>query len=131
MTSIFWFQFLAVAIGGAFGAVIRFVLTFANPSLAWPIGTLLANWMGAFGIGFFGALWIYNVPVWNIFSLKIPLNSFVITGILGGLTTFSTLIFEIFLFLQQGRFSTAALYVFFTWIGGLALCTLGWWIVRS
>lgn len=96
-------HFLVVGLGAAFGAWTRWLLGLAlNPLLiALPLGTLAANLIGGYLIGvalaFFGqhpAL----PPAWRLF---------VITGFLGGLTTFSTFSAEVVHNLQAGRYGWA------------------------
>ncbi len=78
--------FLAVGCGAALGAWARWLLGLAlNPLfVAVPLGTLAANLVGGYLIG-------VAVGVFHLNSgLPLALKLFVITGFLGGLTTFST-----------------------------------------
>lgn len=87
MTSPFNFTALvAVALGGAFGASSRWLLGLAlNPLLpAMPLGTLAANLLGGYLVGV--ALGVFHFHA----ALDPLLKLFVITGVLGGLTTFSS-----------------------------------------
>src|SRR3546814_11152399 len=85
-TTLFRSHFLAIGVGAALGAISRWLLglwlNHAHAALPW--GTLAANLGGGYLIGIMlGALSIYpEVPIW----LKLML----VTGFLGGLTTFST-----------------------------------------
>ena len=95
--------FMAVGIGAAFGAWARWLLgTFLNvlyPSL--PPGTLAANLIGGYLIGLAVAFFASHPdvsPEWRLF---------VITGFLGGLTTFSTFSAENVALLQQARVGAA------------------------
>ncbi|GGI55446.1 fluoride efflux transporter CrcB [Oxalicibacterium solurbis] len=112
---------LVVSAGGAIGCVARWVvgakLNSVLPSI--PLGTLLANLAGCYLIGlaiaYLGAR-PELAPEWRLF---------IVTGFLGGLTTFSTLSAEVAIALQAGRLATAfgelALHVG----GGLLLVFLG------
>jgi CrcB protein len=94
-----WRSWLAVAIGGVLGCLLRWGLAlFLNsyfPTL--PPGTLAANLIGCYIIGvcvaFFMAYPAF-APEWRLFLT---------TGFCGGLTTFSTFSAEIVLLLQSGR----------------------------
>lgn len=83
--------FAAVGLGAAFGAWTRWLLGLAlNPLfVALPLGTLAANLIGGYLIG-------VAVGVFHLNSgLPLALKLFVITGFLGGLTTFSTFSAEV------------------------------------
>ncbi|MEY3271308.1 MAG: hypothetical protein RLZZ341_209 [Pseudomonadota bacterium] len=94
-----WSAVLAVATGAALGALARWGLAHALNGLfpQLPAGTLVANLVGGWGIGLAMALFAqapHLSPEWRLF---------VITGFLGGLTTFSTFSAEVVTALQQGR----------------------------
>lgn len=83
--------FAAVGLGAAFGAWARWLLGLAlNPLfVALPLGTLAANLIGGYLVG-------VAVGVFHLNSgLSPALKLFVITGFLGGLTTFSTFSAEV------------------------------------
>ena len=94
-----WKSILAIAVGAALGALLRWVLgtklNSAFPTI--PPGTLVANLIGAYVIG----LWIAAFAAMPALSPEWRL--LIITGFCGGLTTFSTFSAEITLLLQQGR----------------------------
>lgn len=84
-------NFLAIGIGAAFGAWSRWLLGLAlNPLLVMlPLGTLAANLIGGYLVG-------VAVGVFHLNSgLSPALKLFIITGFLGGLTTFSTFSAEV------------------------------------
>ena len=98
----------AVAVGGAGGAVGRYVITLAAASVpggssAW--GTTITNVVGC---GLMGALVEY-AAVEEVLSARMLLA--VRVGFLGGLTTFSTFAAESAAFAESGRAGAAALYV--------------------
>lgn len=101
-------QLLLIAIGGAFGAVSRFLINqwvhnqFA-PSL--PLGNLVANVIGSFAIGF---LFVAVVEQeWAPETLR-PL---LMVGFLGALTTFSTFSLDAVNLMAAGRYGAAAIYI--------------------
>jgi len=99
-----WKSVLAVAVGSALGALLRWSLGMKLNSLlpGVPPGTLAANLLGAFVIG--AALaWIAASP-----DISPEWRLLITTGFCGGLTTFSTFSAEVFALLQQGRVAWAA-----------------------
>ncbi|GIX22034.1 MAG: hypothetical protein KatS3mg121_0817 [Gammaproteobacteria bacterium] len=111
----------AVAAGAALGAVLRYLLGLAlNPLFpSVPLGTLAANLLGAYLIGL--AIGLFDAapllaPHWRLF---------VITGFLGGLTTFSTFSAEVLHLLQSARPWPAAAAVGAHLGGSLLLAALG------
>ena len=109
---------IAICIGASTGALARWGLSlWLNPGGLIPWGTLTANLIGAYLIGVCLAIlqaWPHIDPVWRLA---------IITGFLGGLTTFSSFSAEVVLLLQQARyalaFGTAMLHV-----GGSLLLTI-------
>ena len=94
---------VAISLGAAMGAVLRWLLSlWLNPVFAaLPLGTLAANLVGGYGIGLAVATFMHMpelAPAWRLF---------IITGLLGGLTTFSTFSAEVITQLQQDRWGWA------------------------
>ena len=115
----------AVGIGAALGAWLRWLLGAAlnvlMPTL--PLGTLAVNLGGGFLIGIALAWFAAHGelhPAWRLF---------VVTGFLGGLTTFSTFSAESLILLQRGEWLAAALHSAAHLFGALALCALGYRLV--
>ena len=94
---------LAVAAGASLGAILRWGLGgWLNPlSPAIPLGTLAANLLGGFLVGVAVALF-EHVP-----ALSVEWRLFVITGFLGGLTTFSTFSMEVVHMVQRHDLASA------------------------
>jgi CrcB protein len=112
---------LAVALGAALGALLRWGLGSGLNHLfpALPPGTLAANLLGGYLVGVAIAVLAQApqlAPEWRLF---------VITGFLGGLTTFSTFSAEVVLALQQGRTAWAAATVAGHVLGSVAMTLLG------
>ena len=92
-------QWLAIGLGAALGACLRGYLARFNPLHHWiPLGTLGANVLGGLLIGL-ALIWFERVGS----DLSPNIRLFVITGFLGGLTTFSTFSAEVFTFIHDGR----------------------------
>lgn len=93
----------AIAVGAALGAVLRWLLgLWLNALLPEvPPGTLAANVIGGYLIGLAMAYFAQHVHV------PAELRLFVITGFLGGLTTFSTFSAEVMRLIQDGRLAWA------------------------
>lgn len=116
----------AIAVGAVLGAWLRWGLSYwLNPRLAHiPLGTLLANLIGAYAIGIaVGAFLAHPAigPLWRLL---------VITGFLGGLTTFSTFSAESVALLQTGQWGSAALHSALHLGGSLAATFAGLATVR-
>ena len=92
-------QWLAIGLGAAIGACLRGWLARFNPLHHWiPLGTLGANVLGGLLIGL-ALVWFERIGS----GLSPNVRLFVITGFLGGLTTFSTFSAEVFTFIHNGK----------------------------
>lgn len=112
---------LAICVGASAGAVLRWVLALGlNATFPLlPLGTLVANLGGGYLIGV--ALAVFGshpawAPEWRLL---------VITGFLGGLTTFSTFSAEVSTLIQQGRMVWAGLAISAHVVGSLVMTMLG------
>lgn len=99
-----------IALGGAIGSVLRFLTVQA---LGGPWAVMAVNIAGSFAIGVLAV------------SLQDRLSPLVITGILGGFTTFSAFSLDALRLWQAGQPGTAGLYVVLSVIGSLAAVALG------
>ncbi|GAD55231.1 fluoride efflux transporter CrcB [Limimaricola cinnabarinus] len=108
-----------VAFGGATGASLRFLV---GQALAFPIGTFAVNLAGSFAIGV--------LFVW-LSGRDAPLAPLLITGLLGGFTTFSAFSLDALRLVEAGRLGAALAYVAGSVILSIAACALGLWIARS
>ena len=117
--------FLSVALGGAIGACLRFGVGLAMIRVAgsgFPLAILTVNVVGSFLMGIF-----------VVYSFQRGLeqyNLFVMTGILGGFTTFSAFSLEAFTLFERGQLGAAALYVLLSVVVSIAALVLGVWIAR-
>lgn len=113
--------FAAVGIGAAVGAWLRWALSLAfNARIeSLPLGTLAANLIGGYLIGIAVALFQdmpQLAPEWRLL---------LVTGFLGGLTTFSTFSAEAVVLLQRGAYGWALLHSGVHLLGSVALCIAG------
>jgi CrcB protein len=117
---------LAVGAGAALGAWLRWVLGLGLNALVpnLPLGTLAANLAGGFLVGAAVEYFSQHAAV----SLEVRL--LVITGFLGGLTTFSTFSAEAVSLLMRAQYAWAALLVGTHLAGSLLLTVLGIQTVR-
>ena len=113
---------VAIGLGAALGALLRWGLALAlnHVFVALPPGTLVANLVGGYGIGL-ALAWFAQAP-----ALPPEWRLFVVTGFLGGLTTFSTFSAEVFVALQHGRVAWALATVAGHVLGSLAMTGAGY-----
>jgi fluoride exporter len=113
--------YLWVAIGGAAGAVARYgVAQWAGNRFGWafPWGTLAVNVSGSLAIALvMTALLVRGADP--------ALRFLLVTGFLGGYTTFSAFSFETLALIEARRWDAAALYVVASVVLGLGACALG------
>jgi len=100
--------YLGIVFAGGMGALLRYLLGRLTMSLQWsalPLGTLLANLIGCFLIGYLSWVLVYRWP------LSQNLQIIIITGFLGGFTTFSAFSLEVISMFQQEANIRALAYV--------------------
>lgn len=121
-------KILAVAFGGAAGAVLRYLINisplqdFLKP---FPFPTFFINVTGSFLIGFLLVLFV------DKFQLSENWRLAVIVGFLGAFTTFSTFEFEIWKLIEENRFAMAFLYLFLSVSVGFIGVALGVWLAKK
>ncbi len=98
-------QFLYVALGGAFGAVGRYLISLLPVKTEFPIMTLLTNILGAIMIGFV----VGTIGSKNEISANATL--FWKTGVCGGFTTFSTFSLEAVNLIEHQQYCLGGLYM--------------------
>lgn len=93
-------RILIVGIGGFIGAALRYIVTGLTSKYFgdFPIGTLIVNIMGGLLIGF---IMESSASFWPISA---NMRIFLTTGIMGGLTTFSTFSYETISYMTDGRY---------------------------
>jgi CrcB protein len=118
---------LALSVGGVIGVNARYWLghwmnRWANPEFPWATFTI--NVTGSFAIGFLTILLARGLPHPNA-------RLFLVTGLLGGYTTFSAYSFESLALWERGERWSAAAYVAGSVLAGLLAVTLGVSLARS
>jgi len=110
-------ELLLVALGGALGAVLRWTLggVILHHTINWkfPLGTFAVNVLGCVAAGFIAGL----VTKQDMFSPGARL--FLLTGLLGGFTTFSAFGVECMYLVRRGEFTVMSLYVILSVVGGI------------
>lgn len=94
--------YVLVAIGGGLGSVARYCLYRSVPGQAFALVTLSVNVLGSLAIGLLAAVPALRGGPWG---------AFLMTGILGGFTTFSTFSLDALTLWERGQAATAMLYV--------------------
>ncbi|MEC5162524.1 CrcB protein [Janthinobacterium sp. CG_S6] len=114
-------NWLAVGAGAALGAWLRWGVSvgLANMHSRLVLATLAVNWGGGYLVGVAIAFFSSHPalpPAWRLF---------VITGFLGGLTTFSTFSGEAMAYLQRGEYGWAFGHSALHLLGSIGCCILG------
>lgn len=110
-----------IVLGGGIGSVMRWLLglSFNHVLSTFPLGTLVANLLAGYLIGIFIVIFTSNPaisPEWRLL---------IITGFLGGLSTFSSFSVEVASLLQQGRMMWGGIVIAIHVIGSISMTLLG------
>ena len=114
-------QWLAVAVGGALGALGRYglnALIYQGYSGKFPLGTLCVNVLGSVAIG------VLYVVIVERYLLPAMFREFLMIGLLGAFTTFSTFSLDSLALWQNGHLGLALGYILLS----LILCLAGAWL---
>jgi CrcB protein len=121
-------QFLFIAIGGALGAILRHLLSnyiqlyFKSP---FPIATISINVIGSFLIGICYFFFKNN----EFFNENLKL--FLIIGLFGGFTTFSTFSLDIFKLIEQNQLLIAFGYIFLSVFLSIIAVFTGYFLIKA
>ena len=111
-------EVLLIGLGGFIGSVARYYISKMNLSVdlfSIPFGTLLVNVLGSLILGFLTGI-VVKSPI-----LTVEWRLFLMVGICGGFTTFSTFTNENLMLIHNGQFLSAALYT----VSGFS-CSIYW-----
>jgi fluoride exporter len=120
--------YLAVAIGGTLGCWARYAMTLLVQGVlgsAFPYATLSINVIGSFFMGL-----IFTGTLERI-TVSPHLRLGILTGFLGGFTTFSTFAMETLLLAEQGETGKSALYIVLSVAVGVAAAAAGAYLGRN
>ena len=118
--------FISVALGGAIGATLRYGVGLGVVRLAgtgFPLAIITVNVIGSFLMG-----------VFVVFAAQrglTHLSPFVMTGVLGGFTTFSAFSLETVTLWERGEVGAALAYVAISVVVSIAALAFGVWIARA
>ncbi|MCR5882622.1 fluoride efflux transporter CrcB [Rhizobacter sp. J219] len=120
-----WLQVVAVAVGSAIGALLRWWagIAFNHQWSGFPLGTLLVNCVGGLLIGA-AVVWFDRTP-------NEALRLLLVTGFLGGLTTFSAFSGESLSLVQRGEYAWALAHTSAHVVGSLACAAVGFRLMRA
>jgi len=113
---------------GGLGALMRYLLGRAAINLGWaalPFGTLIANLLGCFLMGYLSWMLVHR------WQLSREFQVIVLTGFLGGFTTFSAFSLETVSLFEQGMSLRALSYVMVSVVLCIVMCFLGLFIARQ
>lgn len=102
------FQALLVAVGGAIGSLLRYYVGLGSLRLmgpGFPWGTLVVNVVGCFIIGVFAEM------IARRFNASVELRLLLITGFLGGFTTFSAFSLDAMTLFERGEVFAGGIYI--------------------
>ena len=117
----------AVALGGALGSVMRYLLDGFIQSVVrsdFPFGIFIVNITGGLVMGLLTELMALK---WNV---SLEARTFLITGVLGGYTTFSTFSLQSALLIERHAYGIAAVYIVGSAVLSIVALFAGMWIVR-
>jgi len=121
-------QVLAIAGGGAVGAVLRYWMSYSVYTLTgrgFPYGTLVVNVLGSLVMGFLYIWLLERMPG------GVAMRAFLLIGLLGAFTTFSTFSLETLNLLEAGQIARAALNVLLSVVLCIGAAALGVMLARQ
>ncbi len=120
--------YVTIAIGGVLGCWARYLMTNLVQAIlgrSFPYATLSINVLACLLIGFLFTVTLERLAIAPAVRLGI------LTGFLGGFSTFSTFAMETFLLAERGEWGRSLLYIFVSVVLGLAATTVGVFAARA
>ena len=117
-----------IAVGGAVGSILRYLVQIQCThwfGSRFPLGTLIINTIGSLLIGFL------FIVLLERYSVSSEIRLALMTGLLGGFTTFSAFSLETIDLIQQGSFLSAASNIILSVVLCLTACYLGVILARA
>lgn len=121
-------DYLIVFLGGGIGSACRHGVNLLSARWfggEWPAGTLTINVLGSLLMGMIAAYAMSRG------SLSPHLKLLLMTGLLGGFTTFSAFSLEIVQLFQRGQTASAVAYATLSVLAGVAAILLGMWLTQQ
>lgn len=118
MSGASWTSILSVGIGGGLGSIARYLVgvwALGRIPFPLPLGTLVVNVLGSFLIGL-----IAELAVLKAFGVSSEVRMFLVVGVLGGFTTFSSLALEMTVYVRGSEWGWALVYSAGSVVVGLA-----------
>jgi len=119
---------LIIGLGGFIGTILRFLLSSSiekSFAASIPIGTILVNLIGCFLIGLLSGYFTQKL------GDQTQLFFFLTIGVLGGFTTFSAIAMDSQVFIENGEYLKMLTYISVQAILGIALCLIGYNIIKN
>ena len=120
--------YLALMFAGGSGALLRYLIGRGAINLGWtglPFGTLIANLIGCFLMGFLSWLLVHR------WQLPQEMQTVLLTGLLGGFTTFSAFSLETIKMLERNDSHFVIAYVLVKVILCICVCFAGLWLAKQ
>ncbi|MDX5476404.1 MAG: CrcB family protein [Bacillaceae bacterium] len=109
---------VAIFVGGALGALLRYYINLGTITMIFPLGTLIENLLGSFLLGLLtGFVLKTTIKEW----LKVGLG----VGVCGGFTTMSTLAADANILFLNGSLESLTIYILASVFGGILLAAIG------
>lgn len=121
-------HFLLVGLGGAIGAMARHGVNMTSLKIMgpdFPYGTLTANILGSLAIGLLAGCFAHFA------SWSQEIRLFLVVGMLGGFTTFSSFSLDTVLLFEKGAVVQAILYISLSFFVSLGATLAGLWLIRQ
>jgi len=119
---------LIIGLGGFLGTIFRFLISSSMEkyfSTSFPIGTIMVNLIGCFLIGLLSGYFTQKL------GDQTQLFFFLTIGVLGGFTTFSAIAMDSQVFIENGEYLKMLTYISVQAILGIALCLIGYNIIKN